>query len=74
LMREVRSGFAGTGFERVETLVEDPGDAAIEPDRGTRDALEQPAVGGGQRGLGRRDAPRHPKELQGLPRRKGRVL
>src|SRR5438132_329352 len=32
------------GLERLEALIEDPGDAAVEPDRGARDALEQPAV------------------------------
>src|SRR5258707_1121116 len=32
------------GLERLETLVKDPGDAAVEPDCGARDALEQPAV------------------------------
>ena len=56
------------GLERLETLVEDPGDAAVEPDRAARDALEQPAVMADQH-----DAGAHPGQLALQPLDAGQV-
>ena len=56
------------GLERLEALVEDPGDAAVEPDRGARDALEQPAVVADQDDTGA-----HPGQLALQPLDTGQV-
>ena len=56
------------GSNAVETLVEVPGDAAVEPDRGARDALEQPAVVADQDDTGA-----HPCQLALQPLDTGQV-
>ena len=55
-------------LERRETLVQRPGDAAVEPDRGAREAFEQPSVVADQD-----DAGAHPGQLALQPLDAGQI-